>query len=95
MGFFDSDLNERLIRRMKGNLDNVVEKLLEMASRRKAGSVENFRATSVSSSLPKLSVASVPTDSRKVNSGEACLHSYFSLSEFSFVNPQVYLRDIE
>ena len=47
MGFRDTDLNERLLKRMKGNLDNVVEKLLEMASKKKSGAVDSQRSPSI------------------------------------------------
>jgi hypothetical protein len=55
MGFRDSDLNEKLLKRMKGNLDHVVEKLLEITSRKKVALAEKQRTSQIS---PKIGVAS-------------------------------------
>ena len=45
MGFHDTNLNEKLLKRMKGNIDAVVEKLLDMVSRES----EESRSHSISS----------------------------------------------
>jgi hypothetical protein len=60
MGFCDAKLNEKLLKRMKGNIDAVVEKLLNIASRH----TDESRSLS-KSSTPRGSAA--PSTSKPCN----------------------------
>jgi hypothetical protein len=62
MGFHDTSLNEKLLKRMKGNLDAVVEKLLGMASR------ESDESRSLSLSVTAERASTRPSTSKPRNS---------------------------
>ena len=64
MGFCDVNLNEKLLKRMKGNLDAVVEKLLDMASR----DIDESRSLSISSTERD----SGPSTSKPSNTSAGC-----------------------